>query len=51
MAVTCELQQEPAEQKADRRAADVTEKEPCDRPVEGRKAEDRVKECGRDQRG
>ncbi len=45
-----ELQQQPAEQQADRQTADVAEKEPRHRLVQRRKAEHAAKEGGRRQR-
>src|SRR6266403_5564820 len=48
--MTCsgKLQQDPAEQKSDRQAAYVAEKDPRHRSVERREANDRTKECRRD---
>ena len=50
MALFRELEQQPAEQKTDRQASDVAQKEPRDRPVERGKAEDRAQQRRRDQR-
>jgi hypothetical protein len=44
-------QQQPAEHETDRQAADVPEKEPCHRLVEGGKAQHRPEQRERNQRG
>ena len=51
MAVARKLQQQPAEQKTDRQASHVAQKEPRDRLVERSKAQGRAQQRGRDQRG
>src|SRR5665213_1556865 len=50
MMVVGQLQQTPAEQQADRQAADVAEEDFCDRPVEGREAEHGAAQCRSDHR-
>ena len=45
-----ELQQAPAEQQADRQAADITQENLCDRTIEWRKSEHGAAQCRRDQR-
>ena len=42
---------QPAEQESDRQAADIAEKQPRDRPVERREADDRAEQRERDQHG
>ena len=48
MVVRRKPQQEPAEHETDRQAPDVSEKDACDRLVEGRKAKDRAEQRGCD---
>ena len=48
MVVPRKPQQEPAEHETDRQAPDVSEKDACDRLVEGRKAKDRAEQRGCD---
>ena len=51
MSASGEHQHEPAEQKADRQAADIAEKQARDRPIERRKPDDRAEQGERDEHG